>query len=127
MAIVQTVTRSMFHDAFRHAGRNRNFTYEALDALFDELERISDDSGEDHDLDVIALCGEYSELTPLEYANEYKDLDGLKQDFAVIAGVDYKMVTEDNPDFLEYISENISEYDSYVVSKLDNGNILVRE
>lgn len=50
-----------FCDAFRDADRKENFSYEALRILFDYLEQYEDDTGEEIELDVIALCCEYSE------------------------------------------------------------------
>ena len=55
----QTVTRSDFIDAFRNAGREDNFSYEGLCALYDWLEEL----GEEYELDVIALCCEFSEYS----------------------------------------------------------------
>ena len=57
----QTVNVSQFRDAFRDCGRGEQFTYEALGALFDYLEQLEDDIGEPIELDVIALCCEWSE------------------------------------------------------------------
>jgi hypothetical protein len=48
---------SQFRDEFRQCGRHTQFSYEATNLLFDYLEEIDPD----YDLDVIALCVEYSE------------------------------------------------------------------
>lgn len=62
MAIVQTIdTFSQFQDAFDKIGRQNNFSYEGLEVLFDYLEEISNDLEEPIEIDVIALCCEYSE------------------------------------------------------------------
>lgn len=62
MAIVQTIgSVSQFQDAFDKMGRQNNFSYEGLEVLFDYLEEYSDATGEPVELDVIALCCEYSE------------------------------------------------------------------
>jgi len=53
----QTITKYDFIDAFRNAGREDNFSYEGLCALFDWLEEL----GEEIELDVVALCCEFSE------------------------------------------------------------------
>lgn len=57
----QNVTFEGFVDAFRDMGRNTNFSYNGLRALYDYLEQLGDDIGEEIDLDVIALCCDYSE------------------------------------------------------------------
>jgi hypothetical protein len=50
-----------FRDRFRSAGRSDTFSYEGARALFDYLEQLEEDTGESIELDVIALCCEYSE------------------------------------------------------------------
>ena len=68
----QTVNVSQFRDAFRSCGRAEQFTYEALGALFDYLEQLEDDIGSPIELDVIALCCEWSEYdSAREAAGEY--------------------------------------------------------
>ena len=57
----QTVNNSAFHDAFVSYGRTDNFSYEARDMLFDYFESIESDTGEEIELDVIAICCEYTE------------------------------------------------------------------
>ena len=51
----QTVNNSAFHDAFVNYGRTDNFSYDALDLLFDYFESIESDTGEEIELDVIAV------------------------------------------------------------------------
>lgn len=58
---------SQFRDEFRQCGRADQFSYEALGLLFDYLEDIDPD----HDLDVIALCCEYSEDSVAQIADWY--------------------------------------------------------
>ena len=57
----QTVNSSAFHDAFVNYGRTDNFSYDALDLLFDYFESIESDIGEEIELDVIAICCDYTE------------------------------------------------------------------
>ena len=56
-----TITSSMFADAFRRMGREDNFSSEALEALFNYLEEYEQDTGEDLELDVVALCCDFTE------------------------------------------------------------------
>lgn len=72
----QTINRSNFHDAFRC--RPNNFSYEALNALFDYLEEYEESTGEQIELDPIALCCEYSE-DPIEDVLENYNLDLLDE------------------------------------------------
>lgn len=62
----QTITQSTFRDAF-HAIRPNNFSYEALGLLFDYFEECDPDM----ELDVIAICCEYSEDSVPEIARHY--------------------------------------------------------
>ena len=70
----ETVTFSTFTDRFK-ALRPDKFSYKGLRALFKYLEDYEDDIGEDIDLelDVIALCCEFTEYK--DYA-EYKKAYG---------------------------------------------------
>ena len=60
----QSVNVYQFRDAFRACGRESQFSYDALGQLYDWLEEFyaDADSGE-YDLDVIALCCDFSEDT----------------------------------------------------------------
>ena len=57
----QTVNSSDFVDAFRAHNRQDQFSYSGLHALFEYLEQIEEDTGEEMELDVIALCCDFSE------------------------------------------------------------------
>jgi len=68
----RTINKWEFKDAFRDMGRKDQFSYNGLGALFERLEGYEDDTGEEIELDVIALCCDYSEYdTALEAAREY--------------------------------------------------------
>ncbi len=56
----QTVSVHKFVDAFTNAGRANQFSLIGLEALFDYLEEC-EKGGEETELDVIALCCEFSE------------------------------------------------------------------
>ena len=73
MAIVQTVTESIFHDTFHRMGRAGQFSYEGRAALFEYLENLSDDMGEPVELDVIGLCCDFTEYTYDEIREAYDD------------------------------------------------------
>ena len=65
--MIQTINVSDFRDAFRACGRADQFSYEGLGALFEYLEEIDPD----FELDVIALCCDYSEETVEQIAENY--------------------------------------------------------
>lgn len=68
-----TVSIYDFRDAFIKV-RPDNFSYEALGHLFEYLERMEEDTGEEMELDVVAICCEFSEDTYQNIADQY-DLD----------------------------------------------------
>jgi hypothetical protein len=77
--IKETVNEYRFMDAFRGSDTYKNnFSYHGLKALYEHLDQLSEDTGEDIELDVVAICCDYSEYdSALECATEYgyKDLD----------------------------------------------------
>ena len=82
-----TVSLSDFRDAFQI--RKYSFTYEGLEALFNYLESYEDDTGEEIELDVIALCGDYTEYADLaefqqDYGEDYESLDDIEEKTTVI-------------------------------------------
>ena len=63
----QTINNaSQFHEAFRAAGRADQFSYDALELLFNHLEDLPD-----YELDVISICCDYAESTPAEVIDAY--------------------------------------------------------
>lgn len=67
-----TITCSNFRDHFIAAGRKDQFSYAALGALFEHLEELEYDTGEEIELDVVALCCDYAEhADAVEAAKEY--------------------------------------------------------
>lgn len=65
----QTVTESMFRDAF-WAIRPENFSYEALGALWEYYDQCEQDTGEELELDVVAICCDWTEYASVEEAAE---------------------------------------------------------
>lgn len=57
----KTISREDFHEAFKDAGRGNRFSGTALDALFDYMEKLEMECGEQYELDVDGLCLDYSE------------------------------------------------------------------
>lgn len=56
-----TVSIYDFRDAFVRAGRKDQFSYEALELIYNYLEDQENDTGYEYELDVIGLCCELSE------------------------------------------------------------------
>ena len=70
-------TAGQFRDQFARCGRKDQFSYEALGLLFDYREEIDPDM----ELDVIAICCDYSEEYWESIAKNYViDLEGCETD-----------------------------------------------
>ena len=95
----QTVNFSAFVDAFRAHDRQDQFSYEAKRALFDYFEQYADETGEEVDLDVIAICCEYAEDSP----------DDIRANYSIDA----------DQDVIEYLNDHTS-----VIGVLSNGDIV---
>lgn len=106
-----TVTESMFRQAFRDAGRADQFTNEALDALFEYLEDCERDTGEEWELDVIALCCDFSE----DLANVIGEMYGV--DMPECADMD---------DAAELVADYL-EGEGALVARLKDGYFLYRQ
>lgn len=93
------ISKYDFMEAFRNMDMYDQFGYEALSALFDYIEDVEQDTGVEIDLDVVAICCDYTVSTLKEVRDEY-DLD-------------------EDVDVLEYLMDN-----TVVVEELDDGRIL---
>jgi len=81
MNIVMNVNSSNFVDQFQKYNRMANFSYDALLLLFNYLEDLSEDLQEPIELDVIALCCDYTESDYLSIAQDYMiDLTDAEED-----------------------------------------------
>ncbi len=70
----QTINKSDFREAFAAMGRGDQFSYAGLGALFDYLEELERDTGEEYELDVIALCCDFSEYSVAELREQWPEL-----------------------------------------------------
>ena len=84
----KTITFSDFADAFRDYGREDNFSYFGLQALFEYLEQLEEDCGTEIELDIVAICCEFT---------EYSDLDEIR-------GI-YWDLPEDEEEALEWLQD----------------------
>lgn len=76
----QIINFSQFVDAFARMDRADNFSYEGKKALFNYLEQYEEDTGSEIELDIIALCCEYTEYKNLEELQEnYSDIDSMEE------------------------------------------------
>lgn len=99
----QTINFSQFRDDFQ-AIRPDNFSYEGQKALFEYLEQFEEDTGEELELDVIAICCDFSEDTWQQVAEQYGvDLEGL----------------EDEEEKQQAVADYLTEQGSYVAQVAD--------
>lgn len=80
--MIMTVSYDEFKATFIGL-RPDNFSYEALELLFDFFEQLEDDLGEQIELDVIAICCEYCEESIKDYISNYSlqdETEGLEDD-----------------------------------------------
>jgi hypothetical protein len=81
MTMYKRITFADFLDAFRHAGRENQFSYDAKKALFEHIENFEDETGEPVELDVIAICCVFQESSIDEIIEEYNiDMRGCEDD-----------------------------------------------
>ena len=84
----QTINEFDFLQAFKQC-RPDNFSRAGLIALYDYLEQLEDDIGEEIELDVIALCCGFAEYDSLEefqadYSEDYQTIGDIESDTTVI-------------------------------------------
>jgi hypothetical protein len=94
--MIQTVNFHTFHDAFT-SRRPDNFSYSGLRALFDYLEQLEEDTGESSELDVIAICCDFSQYDSVEDAlEEYRleDREELEDNTLLIECADGSVIIQ---------------------------------
>lgn len=88
--IIKTFNESDFINEFKAYNRQDNFSIEGLRILFESLEQTAIDCGVNIEMDVIALCCEYSEDSLYDIVSNYDlDVTDLANDDLVV-----EMVTE---------------------------------
>ena len=95
----QTVTESMFIDAFM-AIRPDNFSYKGLIALYEWFDELDNDCGTETELDVIAICCDFSEYANIEefqrdYCEEYETIDDIIDHTTVIQIDEESFIVQD--------------------------------
>lgn len=78
-----------FCDYFRDMDRNDNFSYSGKRALYDYFIQYEEETGSEIELDIIAICCEFTEYDDLEdfqknYSEDYKTMDDIQAQTIVI-------------------------------------------
>ena len=84
----QSINMYDFEMAFKRYERE-NFSYDGLKALFEYLEEYEEGTGEEIELDVIALCCDNTEYDSLneynrDYGTKYSEIDTIQDDTTLI-------------------------------------------
>ena len=70
----QTINLYDFRNAFYKMGRKDTFSYDGLKVLFYYIEELEIAYGEEWELDIISLCGDFAESSINDLIREY-DID----------------------------------------------------
>ena len=86
--MVKNINFQEFCDEFKRMDRNNQFSYEGKKALFDYLEQYEEDTNEPIELDIIALCCNYTEFENFKELqgnyNQIKSMEDLENNTTVI-------------------------------------------
>lgn len=105
----RTVTKNEFAAEFHKIGRGSHFTNRGLCELYDFLIKTEDYTGEEIELDVIALCCEFGE-------NHFTDL---------IASMDVdSSYCEDKEEVFQAVLDELNDATMVVYADYDNGMIM---
>ena len=89
-SIVKTFNENDFINEFKAYNRQDNFSLNGLRILFESLEQTANDCGINIEMDVIALCCEYSEDSIADIINNYDiDMTDCDSDDEKIETVEY--------------------------------------
>ena len=87
-----TVSSYDFERAFADSGRRDQFSYEGRAVLFAYIEEYEASTGQEIELDVVALCCDYYEATTEEIILNYRiDVEGMDEDERLEAVREYLM------------------------------------
>jgi hypothetical protein len=95
----KTVSVYDFIDEFRGGQYKNNFSYEGLKALFEYFENYEEETGEEIELDVVAIACDWT---------EYESLEEIKENYSCIETLE---------DLYNYTS----------VIEVDNGDIIIMD
>jgi len=92
----QSINFSQFVDAFHAHARYDQFGYQALRVIFDYMEEYEDSTGEEVELDVIAICCDYNVNDAATIARDYS--------------IDLSHLDAEDDDYEEQCEEAVLEY-----------------
>lgn len=96
----QTIHFSDFAKAFQDSDRANQFSYDALKGIYEFILEAEQDAGEETELDVIAVCCDFTEASWQEIVSNYSiDISDCKTD------QDYRDTVQD---YLDYHTHGFS-------------------
>lgn len=99
----QTINFNNFVDAFHSMDRGNQFSYDALKAIFEYIEDYERATGEETELDVIAICCEFNEMSEAEFRNSYTIYDDETiEDYIEYNGGGYSILDNGNIVFTQF-------------------------
>lgn len=107
----QTIGWGQFSEAFARMDRKDQFSYEALELIYDYLTELEDSTGEELELDVIAICCDYTEDSYESIAELY----GIELD------------SDDDAEDQHQQVRNFIETESILVGVTDSGAIVYQQ
>lgn len=96
--LVKRINFNDFLKEFKEYGRENQFSYEGKKALYNYLNELGEDLGEPIELDVIAICCDFTEYSDLkEFNDNYSysigyDVDSIEDinDYTIVIPIDEK-------------------------------------
>lgn len=111
MALIEKFSASDLYNIACHMGRGDSFGYAGWLAIGDYLESLSDDLGEDIEIDIVGICCEYSSADDVDsFWNEYGKYSSIDSD---------EWEEMDEEEKLEAVREYLEENTSVVVCDED--------
>jgi len=105
MAIVQTIGFYEFARAFQDMGRADHFSKKAQRIIFDYLENLSEETGNNEELDVVGYCCNYVENDCADIFVQYKLQDSSDYSNDDLADIARDFLEENTVIIGEYINK----------------------
>lgn len=111
MALIKKLDSSDLYDLAVMWGRADSFGYAGWNAIGEHLEQLSEDMGQDIEIDIVAICCDYSSADNVEdWWNEYGEYSSIGPD-------DWEQM--DDEEKLSAIEEYLGENTSVVICEED--------
>ena len=110
----EVINKSQFTDRFIDMNRNNNFSYDGKGALFDYLEALEEDTETEIELDIIALCCDFT---------EYEDYKEFLKDYSNTIKAERKDF-DDEEGYKEAVMEELQEHTTVI--KINDDSFIIQ-